>query len=316
MSDIKKKLSILVPMYNEVEVLPVFFAKISDVLQSIALDYEIICVNDGSTDDTLAWLKAKAATDSRLKIISFSRNFGKEPAMSAAVDFATGDAAIPIDVDLQDPPELIQDMVAKWFEGYDVVYAKRVSRLSDGVIKRQTAGWFYKVFNRISHTNIPDNVGDYRLLDRKVLDVLKTLTEKDRFMKGLFCWPGFRDTAVEFVRQERAEGKTKFNFWKLWNFALSGITSFSTMPIRLGVYIGMLIAGSSLVYGLFILGRTLYLGRDVPGYASLMVVILFLGGVQLLFLGLLGEYIGRIYIESKNRPLYVISEKIGFDDTA
>ena len=309
------KLSILAPMYNEAGVLPIFFKKIQEVLQSIGINYEIICVNDGSTDDTLALLKAQASIDPCVKIISFSRNFGKEAAMSAAVDFASGDAAVPIDADLQDPPELIKDMVEKWNEGYDVVYAKRVSRLSDGVIKRQTAGWFYKVFNRISHTNIPDNVGDFRLMNRKVLSVLQTLTEKDRFMKGLFCWPGFNSTTIEFVREKRVEGVSKFNFWKLWNFALSGITSFSTMPIRLGVYIGMLIAGSSLIYGLFIVGRTLYLGRDVPGYASLMVVVLFLGGVQLLFLGLLGEYIGRIYIETKNRPLYVIAEKTGFDDT-
>lgn len=309
-----QRLSILVPMYNEAEVIPLFFERINEVLSGLALDYEIVCVNDGSSDNTLELLRDYAARDRRIKVVSFSRNFGKEAAMSAAVDYATGDAGIPIDADLQDPPELIGEMVEKWREGYDVVYARRSSRDTDTLIKRTTAQWFYRVFNRMSDTDIPSNVGDFRLMDRKVMDAIRRLPEKVRFMKGLFCWPGFRHTTIEFERQSRAEGDSKFNYWKLWNFALSGITSFSDLPIRLGVYIGLLIASVAFFYGFFIITKTLVFGVDTPGYASIMVVVLFLGGVQLFFLGLMGEYIGRIYKEVKNRPLYVVEQTVGFED--
>ncbi|ACR11472.1 glycosyltransferase family 2 protein [Teredinibacter turnerae] len=307
-----KKLSLLVPMYNESSVIPIFFETVFNVLENIAYDVEFVCVNDGSRDNTLELLKEYSAKDSRIKIVSFSRNFGKEPAMTAALDFATGDALIPIDADLQDPPELIHEMIAKWEEGYDVVYAKRSSRETDGVLKRNTARWFYSLFNRMSDTDIPANVGDYRLMDRKVVDVIRQLPEKDRFMKGLFCWPGFKDTTVEFKRPLRAEGETKFNMWKLWNFAISGIASFSTMPIRVGIYLGLLISAASFIYALFIVSKTILFGVDVPGYASIMVVVLFLGGIQMFFLGLMGEYIGRIYKEVKNRPLYVVAETVNF----
>ncbi|MBX2857564.1 MAG: glycosyltransferase family 2 protein [Cellvibrionaceae bacterium] len=308
-----KFLSLLVPMYNEAAVIPVFFARLSPILEAAGIDYEIICVNDGSKDNTLALLKEFAARDSRIRVVSFSRNFGKEPAMSAALDFASGDAVIPIDADLQDPPELILPMLEQWHLGYDVIYAKRQSRDADSFLKRKTALWFYSVFNRMSETDIPHNVGDYRLMDRKVVDVIKRLPEKDRFMKGLFCWPGFKHTSIEYDRAERAEGVTKFNFWKLWNFALSGIASFSTMPIRAGIYIGLAISLVSFIYALFIVSKTLLFGVDVPGYASIMVAVLFLGGVQMFFLGLMGEYIGRIYKEVKNRPLYIVQETIGFE---
>lgn len=311
--DGRKLLSLLVPMYNESSVIPIFFETVLEVLKDIPYDLEIVCVNDGSKDNTLEMLRDYAARDARIKVVSFSRNFGKEPAMTAALDHATGDAVIPIDADLQDPPELIHEMLAKWEDGYDVVYARRSSRDTDSVVKRTTALWFYSLFNKMSDTDIPSNVGDYRLMDRKVVDVIRTLPEKDRFMKGLFCWPGFRDTTVEFERPERAEGETKFNLWKLWNFAISGIASFSTMPIRVGVYLGLLISAASFVYALFIITKTLFFGVDVPGYASIMVVVLFLGGIQLFFMGLLGEYIGRIYKEVKNRPLYVVQETIGFE---
>jgi glycosyltransferase involved in cell wall biosynthesis len=307
------RLSILVPMYNEAEVIPVFFDTINKVLAATAMDYEIICINDGSRDNTLELLTVRAAQDRRIKVISFSRNFGKEAAMSAALDYASGDAAIPIDADLQDPPELIHGMLAKWKEGYDVVFAKRSSRASDSIVKRKTAHWFYNLFNRLSEVDIPENVGDYRLMSRRVLDAIKRLPEKERFMKGLFCWPGFKSTTLEFERQLRAGGSTKFNYWKLWNFALSGITSFSTIPIRMGIYLGLIIAGLAFVYGCYIIIRTLILGIDEPGYASIMVVVLFLGGVQLFCFGLMGEYIGRIYKEVKNRPLYVVERAIGFD---
>jgi len=308
-----KLVSLLVPMYNESEVIPIFFETLSEVLQRAHVEYEIVCVNDGSKDNTLELLKGYAEKDSRIKVVSFSRNFGKEPAMTAALDYATGDAVIPIDADLQDPPELILEMLEKWQNGYDVVYAKRISRDTDTFLKRSTALWFYSVFNRMSDTDIPHNVGDYRLMDKKVVEVIRKLPEKDRFMKGLFCWPGYKQTSVEYDRAVRAEGETKFNFWKLWNFALSGIASFSTMPIRAGIYVGLMISIISFVYALFIVSKTIVFGVDVPGYASIMVVVLFLGGVQLFFLGLMGEYIGRIYKEVKNRPLYVVQETVGFE---
>lgn len=308
-----KCLSLLVPMFNEERVIPVFFETVIPVLESTRYCFEVVCVDDGSSDNTLKLLRAQAENDKRIKVVAFSRNFGKEPAMTAALDYATGDAIIPIDADLQDPPELIHDMIARWEQGYDVVFARRAARDADSALKRNTALWFYTLFNKLSDTYIPANVGDFRLLDRKVVAVIKQLPEKDRFMKGLFCWPGFKSTSVDFDRPERADGDTKFNLWQLWNFAISGFASFSTMPIRAGIYVGLMISLLSFVYGLFIITKTLFMGIDVPGYASIMVVVLFLGGIQMFFLGLLGEYIGRIYKEVKNRPLYVVAETIGLD---
>lgn len=311
-SDPEKRISLLVPMYNESSVIPVFFKTVLGVVESLNYEFEIVCVDDGSVDSTLKLLREYASNDERIKVVAFSRNFGKEPAMTAALDYATGDAVIPIDADLQDPPELIGEMIECWEKGNDVVFARRSVRDSDTALKRNTALWFYTLFNKMSDTYIPANVGDFRLMDRKVVDVIKRLPEKDRFMKGLFCWPGFKGTTIEYERPERAEGYTKFNFWKLWNFAISGFASFSTMPIRAGIYVGLIISALSFLYGLFIITKTLFLGVDVPGYASTMVVVLFLGGVQMFFLGLLGEYIGRIYKEVKNRPLYIVAEEIGF----
>ncbi|VUD64824.1 putative glycosyltransferase [Thalassocella blandensis] len=308
----QQSISILVPMYNEAEAIPHFFPAIHKVMESVDVEYNIICVDDGSKDNTLELLLAQAEQDTRVQVVAFSRNFGKEAAMTAAVDYADGDAAIPIDADLQDPPELIIKMVEKWREGFDVVYAKRVSRDTDTAMKRSSAGGFYKVFNKLSQLQIPENVGDFRLMDRKVLDALRRLPEKDRFMKGLFCWPGFKNTTLEFERLERTAGDTKFNYWKLWNFALSGITSFSTMPIRFGVYLGLLVSFCAFIFGLWTIIKTVVMGVDVPGYASLMVVMLFLGGIQLFFMGLMGEYIGRIYMEVKNRPIYVVAQEVGF----
>lgn len=305
------RLSIVAPIYNEEEVLPFFFERITHVLDSMASNYEIICVNDGSSDASVAIIKAQAAKDSRIKLVSFSRNFGKEAAMSAAMQYATGDAVIPIDVDLQDPPELISQMIDQWQKGADVVLARRASRQTDTYLKRTTASWFYRLFNKISDTDIPYNVGDYRLMDRKVVDVVKKLPEKDRFMKGLFCWPGFRSEVVEYERPVREQGESKFGFWRLWNFAISGITSFSTIPIRMGTYFGLIISGLSFIYALVIVSKTMLFGVEVPGYASIMVALLFVGGVQLFFLGIMGEYIGRIYKEVKNRPLYIVGELVG-----
>lgn len=311
----KRSLALLVPMYNEQESIPLFFPAIREIMANIPdIDYKIICVDDGSSDDTLKMLLAEAENDSHVQVVALSRNFGKEPAMTCALDYCDADAAIPIDADLQDPPELIGEMVEKWREGFDVVYAKRVDRNADTAMKRSTAGSFYKLFNKLSQVKIPENVGDYRLMDRKVLNALKKLPEKDRFMKGLFCWPGFSNTTLEFVRQERVAGDTKFNYWKLWNFALSGITSFSSLPIRMGVYLGILVSFAAFCFGVWTLAKTMITGVDTPGYASLMVVMLFLGGIQLFFMGLMGEYIGRIYMEVKNRPIYLVAETSGFKE--
>ena len=232
--------------------------------------------------------------------------------MTAAIDFATGDAAVPIDADLQEPPELIASMVEMWRSGADVVVAKRSSRESDSAAKQVTARVFYAIFNKVSELNIPRDSGDFRLMDRKVLDVIRSLPEKEGFMKGLYCWPGFRTETIEFERQQRELGQTKFNYWGLWNFALSGITSFSTFPIRVSAYVGFFISMVAFLYGFIIILKTLLFGVDAPGYASIMVVILFLGGIQLIFLGVLGEYVGRVYKEVKNRPVYVVAKTIGF----
>ncbi|MDQ2075931.1 glycosyltransferase family 2 protein [Marinimicrobium sp. ABcell2] len=308
----RQLLSILTPMYNEAAGLGEYFQALEAALAPLDIDYEIVCVDDGSRDDTLSLLKQHAERNPRIKIVALSRNFGKEAAMTAALDYASGDVALPMDADLQDPPELIAAMLAKWREGYQVVYAKRSSRKTDGLIKRKTARLFYKVFNRLSDIKIPEDVGDFRLLDRGVIEAIKQLPEKDRFMKGLFCWPGLKHTVIEFERQKRAQGTSKYNYWNLWNFALSGITSFSTFPIRAGIYLGLTVATFSFLFGLWVIFKTVITGVDVPGYASLLVAVLFMGGIQLFFLGLLGEYIGRIYKEVKNRPIYLVEDEIGF----
>lgn len=309
-------ISIIVPMYNEEAGLNTLFAELHQAMTGLEVEYEIVCVDDGSKDGTRAALATIAANDPHVRAVFLSRNFGKEAAMTAALDYSRGDAVIPIDADLQDPPELIPQMVEKWREGFDVVYAKRNSREADTRLKRRTAGLFYKVFNALSEMPIPENVGDFRLLDRRVVEAIKQLPEKDRFMKGLFCWPGFNSATIEFDRKERVDGETKFNYWRLWNFALNGITSFSSVPVRMGVYLGLIVSVAAFIFGVTILLKTLVTGVDVPGYASLMVVILFLGGVQLFFLGLLGEYIGRIYKEVKNRPIYMVDKAVGFDEGA
>ncbi|MGD8176807.1 glycosyltransferase family 2 protein [Marinimicrobium sp. ARAG 43.8] len=308
-------LSILTPMFNESSGIDRFFSTLEHAMKAVPIDYEILCVDDGSTDDTLARLRAHAERNPCIRVLALTRNFGKEAAMTAALDHAEGDAVLPIDADLQDPPELIGAMVEQWRTGqYEVVYAKRASRQTDSLLKRKTAQWFYRLFNRMSEIHIPENVGDFRLMDRKAVDAIKQLPEKDRFMKGLFCWPGFRHTVIEFDRQERASGQSKFNYWRLWNFALSGITSFSTFPIRAGTYFGLLVSLFAFIYAVIVIIKTLFTGVDVPGYASTMVVILFLGGIQLFFLGLLGEYVGRIYKEVKNRPIYLVAAKWGFEE--
>jgi len=299
-------ISLIIPVFNEEDSIAAFLEKAISVLENINISFEILFINDGSTDNTKNILLDLSRRDSRIKVINFSRNFGKEAAISAGIDFAGGDAVVPIDVDLQDPPELIPIMVDHWKKGYDVVYGLRTSRDSDSFLKRVSSNLFYWLFNYLSPLKIPPDAGDFRLIDRKVVQVLKDMPERNRFMKGLFSWVGFRSIPVPYERPARPKGKTKWTPWKLWNFALDGIFSFSSLPIRIWTYIGTGIAILSFIYGTFIVLRTLFCGIDLPGYASMITIILFLGGVQLISIGILGEYIGRIFIESKNRPLYVI----------
>lgn len=308
------RLSVIVPMYNEQAVIEPFFDHIIPVLDRLELDWEIICVNDGSRDGTLAILLAKSQRDERIKVIDLARNFGKEIALTAGLDHASGDAIVPIDADLQDPPELIEDFVARWREGYDVVIGMRADRSSDHFAKRTSAAWFYRLFNRLSHLPIPPNAGDFRLMDRQVVEVLKCLPERTRFMKGLFAWPGFRHTIVTFERQPRIAGTGKWKAWQLWNFALEGLFSFSSVPLRVWSYFGLMLASLAFVYMIFTIVKTLILGIDVPGYGSIITVLLFSLGVNLIGIGMLGEYMGRIFTEVKRRPLYVIRDRFGLLD--
>lgn len=301
-------ISILCPCYNEEAVLDIFFSRIKAVMNEVAEPFEIVCVNDGSTDNTINVLKSHAENDSRIKLVDLSRNFGKEAALTAALDYSCGDAVIPIDADLQDPPELISDMIKKWHEGYEVVLARRADRSSDSMLKRTTAKMFYKLHNSISSPPLPENVGDFRLMDRKVVDALANLKESHRFMKGLFAWVGFRTFTLDYTREKRAAGSTKFNGWRLWKLAVEGITSFSTAPLTIWLYVGLTISAAAFLYGLYIFLRTCIYGIDVPGYASLVCLILLFGGLQLSGIGILGEYIGRSYIESKRRPVYLVRE--------
>ena len=302
-------ISIVCPFFNEENMVDLFMKEITAVLNELDKPFEVVCVNDGSTDNTLAKLLQAKENYPNMKIINFSRNFGKEAALTAGLDYAKGEMIIPIDADLQDPPELIKDFISYWEKGYDVVVAKRVDRSTDSIAKKITAQLFYKFHNKIAQTKIPDNVGDYRLITRKVLNATQQLQENQRFMKGIFAWVGFKTATVEYKRDNRKAGKTSFNGWKLWNFALDGITSFSNIPLRIWLYIGTFISFLTFLYGSFIVVRTLIWGIDVPGYASLLTVILFLGGIQLIGIGALGEYIGRIYMESKSRPLYIVEDE-------
>lgn len=307
------ELSVVVPMFNEAAGLDRLFERLVATLARLGLSYEIVAVNDGSTDETLAGLLEHRARNSAIKIISLSRTFGKDIALSAGFDHARGRAVVPLDADLQDPPELIEQMVARWREGYDVVYATRMRRPGDSWLKRTTAHFFYRVFEAIADVPIPRDTGDFRLLDRRVVDVMVRLPERTRFMKGLFAWVGFKQTAIYYEREERHAGGTKWNYWRLWNFAMDGITSFSSVPLKVWSYFGFTISLFAFLYAVVLAIRKLLNDVDVPGYTSLMVVVLFLGGIQLITLGILGEYMGRVYNEVKGRPLYVVRELHGFD---
>lgn len=307
------EISVVVPLYNEELNIDYLFERLLSVLSRLDMSYEIVCVNDGSKDNTIGCLIEHHHQNSRIKVVNLSRNYGKEIALSAGLDYANGNAVIPIDADLQDPPELIAELVEKWHEGYDVVYATRRSRQGESWVKRFTANVFYRIIDGLSQVPIPRNTGDFRLLDRRVVDALKQMPERTRFMKGLFAWVGFKQTSVIYDRPSRYKGETKWNYWKLWNFAIDGITSFSFLPLKVWSYIGLLVAIPSFFYASFLVIRTLIYGIDFPGYASIMVAVLFLGGVQLVSLGVLGEYLGRVYEEVKGRPLYLVRESYGFD---
>lgn len=310
-------LSLIVPVKDEEDTILPFVDRVAPILDALRdidgskVSWELLFVDDGSQDRTLAAIALACQRDRRIGGLSLSRNFGKEAALSAGLDNVRGQAAVPIDVDLQDPPEVIGAMIAAWREGHDVVYGVRRNRMTDSLPKRLTADLYYRAHNWLSEDKIPEHAGDFRLLDRKVVEVIKAMPERSRFMKGLFAWSGFRQAAVEYDRAERTVGATKFNYIRLWKLAIDGITSASTAPLRVWSYIGGAVALVALAYAAFLIGRTILYGVDVAGYASTMVAVLFLGGVQLISLGVLGEYVGRIMVEVKHRPIYVIRERLG-----
>jgi glycosyltransferase involved in cell wall biosynthesis len=309
-------ISVVVAFYNEEKTIPAFFAELDRVTAALADEFEYVCVNDGSRDATLSMLQGELARGRPMRIVNFARNFGKEAAMTAGLAHAGGDAVIVIDADLQDPPSLIADFLVRWREGFDVVYGVRASREADSLLKRLSARAFYRLFNSITSVPIPHDAGDFRLMDRRVVAAILALPERNRFMKGLFAWVGFRQTGVEFVREARVAGDTKWNYLRLSNFAVDGLTSFSNAPLRLASLAGAAISVLGFAYAAWLIIRTLIFGVDVPGYASIVVIVLFLGGVQLLCLGLIGEYLGRLYVEAKARPLYIVADVFGGDTAA
>lgn len=301
-------LSVVVPVFNEEAVLGAFHARLSAVLQELGRPCEIVFVDDGSRDGTLEALHRLRRQDPRVGIVALSRNFGKEVALSAGLDHARGEVVAVIDVDLQDPPELIPEFLRQWEAGYDVVYGQRLEREGETVLKKVTAFLFYRVMRCFSRVDIPADTGDFRLMSRRAVDAVGRCRERHRFMKGLFAWIGFPQKAVPYRRAPRAAGSTKFNYWKLWNFALDGITSFTTAPLKAASYFGFLTAAAAFLYLLTVVGKTLLFGEPVKGYPSLMAVVLCLGGVQLMTIGILGEYVGRMFDETKGRPLYLLRE--------
>ncbi|EPK4609798.1 glycosyltransferase family 2 protein [Citrobacter freundii] len=303
------KISLVVPVFNEEATIPIFYKTVREFEELKPYEVEIVFINDGSGDATESIINALSIADDLVIPLSFTRNFGKEPALFAGLEHATGEAVIPIDVDLQDPIEVIPLMIEKWLLGADMVLAKRSDRSTDSRLKRKSAEWFYKLHNKISNPKIEENVGDFRLMSREVIENIKLMPERNLFMKGVLSWVGGRTDVVEYVRAERIAGSSKFNGWKLWNLALEGITSFSTLPLRIWTYIGLFVASAAFIYGTWMIFDTLAFGNAVRGYPSLLVSILFLGGIQLIGIGVLGEYIGRIYIETKKRPKYLLRKK-------
>ncbi|WP_342324200.1 glycosyltransferase family 2 protein [Kosakonia sp. BYX6] len=303
------KISLVVPVFNEEEAIPIFYKTVREfeALKNYAV--EIVFINDGSKDKTESIINTLALPDPLVMPLSFTRNFGKESALFAGLEHATGDAVIPIDVDLQDPIEVIPHLIEKWQAGADMVLAKRSDRSTDGRLKRKSAEWFYKLHNKISNPQIEENVGDFRLMSREVVENIKLLSERNLFMKGILSWVGGDIDVVEYIRADRVAGKSKFNGWKLWNLALDGITSFSTFPLRIWTYIGLGVSLLSFFYAIWMVIDKMFWGNPVPGYPSLMTAVLFLGGIQLIGIGILGEYMGRVYTEVKKRPRYIVKNK-------
>lgn len=306
------KYSIVVPVYNEEEVILEFYRRTTSTLQGTKEGYEILFVNDGSTDNTLSILRELNSRDASIKVINFSRNFGHQIAITAGMDYTVGDSVVIIDADLQDPPEVILRLIEKWKEGFDVVYAVRHERKGETVLKKLTASIFYKLIIKITNVTIPQNVGDFRLIDKKVIIALRSIREHHRFIRGLVSWVGFRQTGVTYVRDERFAGETKYPLKKMLKFAFDGITSFSFLPLQFAMYAGVFISFFSFICCVYILFLRVCTGKFIPGIAGILVSVLFIGGIQLLFLGLIGEYVGRIYDEIKQRPLYIVRELLGF----
>jgi glycosyltransferase involved in cell wall biosynthesis len=305
----RMRLAVIVPVHNEELSIAAFVTALEAALDGLDTDYSVLFVDDGSQDGTVSAIKRLAEQGRRVSLLKLSRNFGKEAALTAGLDAARADAVVVMDVDLQDPPELIPEFIRLWREGYHVVYGARRSREGDGYLKRLTAFGFYSIFNAFSPMQIPPDAGDFRLMDRRVVEAVKRLPERERFMKGLFAWVGFRHIGVPYDRRGRAHGASKWNYVRLFRFAIDGITSFSSLPLTIWTAVGFVISLLSALWGLFILMRTLLFGIDAPGYASTMLIILFLGGIQLLGLGIIGEYLGRVYREVKRRPIYILDEE-------
>jgi polyisoprenyl-phosphate glycosyltransferase len=305
------ELSVIVPVLNEERNVPLIVARLTAVLETCVASHEILFVDDGSTDGTRAAIAAIAAADARVRAVSFSRNFGKEVALAAGLDEARGAAAVMIDADLQHPPETIPAFVAKWREGFDMVYGRRIDRSTDGKTYSRLAGRFYRLFERLGEMPLPEGAGDFRLVSRRVIEALKKMPERARFSKGLYAWVGFRQTGVPYEVAKRAHGETKWNYRKLFRFAFDGLTSFSTAPLRMATWTGLAISAFAFLYAFSIIVETLVLGRSVPGFPSLIVSVMFFSGIQLIFLGVIGEYVGRIFAEVKERPLYIVAERIG-----
>ena len=308
----KKKVTILIPCYNEEASLPALrIALVSMMEQNAEYDWEVLMINDGSKDHTLSIIKDFRKTDRRFAYIDLSRNFGKEAAMLAGFDYAKGDCMVIMDADLQHPPTLIPEMLKYWEEGYEDVYAKRISRGKESWMRKQLSLLYYKMLQHTTRVEILQNVGDFRLLDRKCIDVLKQLRETERYTKGMFCWIGFKKKEILFQQGDRVAGQSSWNFWSLFNLAIEGITSFTTAPLRISTVLGFGVSIFALLYMLYIVAKTLVWGEAVQGFPTLMIAILFLGGVQLISVGIIGEYIGRIFNETKNRPVYIVNEYEG-----
>ncbi|PJK03765.1 glycosyl transferase family 2 [Lysobacteraceae bacterium NML71-0210] len=301
-------LTVVVAAFNEAESLPLLHARLRPVLDGLGINTRVLYVDDGSSDDTWAVMQRLATEDAQVALLRLSRNFGKEIALTAGLDQVHEGAAMILDADAQDPPELIPQFVGKWREGFDNIYGRREARAGETIAKRASASMFYRVMARLSPTPIPEDTGDFRLLSPRALAALRQLRERHRFMKGLFGWVGFNSVEIRYQREARVAGRSKFNFWRLWNFALEGITSFSTIPLRVATYLGLMTAVLAMGYGLFVVAKALLYGDPVAGWPTMMAVILFLGGVQLTALGTIGEYLGRMYLEVKQRPLYLVAD--------